>query len=605
MSVRQYIGARYVPKFSDVNGGVWDSQYSYEALTIVKNGNDFYTSKIPVPVGVDILNDVYWVKTGDYNGAINSLTERLDEIDNTFGDMYIFVSDYDDDTNPIQAAIDVAVAIMQGTAGASAPIIVISKDYTVTNISFPLGVRFYATKNITLTQPAAISSAMVTVGTNVGDSVLPLEDDRKMGDIFLGSRITFVKDGSPQLESAVCFELVHDTVNTHYSSMGFKIRNVGIYNFGIGIADKNNATNIYIIEDAYIAACIVGIMFDSPSVNAGENIKINNTIIDHCVICVDIKAHTGLITFTGCSFDYNGCFIKNESLGVKVNYTNGWIEALGAGFSMYPESYKNLPEFGKFIYETKSAQSPTQTNSNYYCFLNTYINYSDGNQKLIVDNETPDFVIDIDKYPACIVDFNTAYLAGPNIYPTSYDTLCIAQKKNISILLPKPNCNSGVKGNLVGNVFRNNYLRTGQTTTGAAISAGYLTALGIRFDRNDVTVTSINDNNGEPNGMRFAVPSGTTLNIFIDMHKLSKFTFAACLASNIDCYSYIRNYVSNISLDRLVYDRVSTVDGDKWLVGTDYTDKNPEKKTIQIGIVASSAGAFNVDLKGLYIDYHE
>ena len=77
MSVRQYIGARYVPRFSDVNGGVWSNVYAYEPLTIVKNGNDYYTSKQSVPVGVAITNTDYWVKTGDYNGAISALDSRI------------------------------------------------------------------------------------------------------------------------------------------------------------------------------------------------------------------------------------------------------------------------------------------------------------------------------------------------------------------------------------------------------------------------------------------------------------------------------------------------------------------------------------------------
>lgn len=77
MAVRQYIGARYVPRFSDVNGGVWSNVYTYDPLTIVKNGNDYYTSKKSVPVGVAISNTEYWVKTGDYNGAISSLDGRL------------------------------------------------------------------------------------------------------------------------------------------------------------------------------------------------------------------------------------------------------------------------------------------------------------------------------------------------------------------------------------------------------------------------------------------------------------------------------------------------------------------------------------------------
>ena len=113
MSVATYVGARYVPKFSDVNGGDWDNSFSYEPLTIVKNGVDFYTSKIPVPVGVDILDTTYWVKTGDYNGAIIHVEELIDELRASLP--YVNVKDFNakgdgvtDDTAAIQAAIDFA-----------------------------------------------------------------------------------------------------------------------------------------------------------------------------------------------------------------------------------------------------------------------------------------------------------------------------------------------------------------------------------------------------------------------------------------------------------------------------------------------------------------
>lgn len=92
MAVRQYIGARYVPRFSTVNGGVWDNSYSYEALEIVKHGNDYYTSKIPVPVGMDITNTQYWVKTGDYNGAIGVLDGRVTELDTHVTELETYVT---------------------------------------------------------------------------------------------------------------------------------------------------------------------------------------------------------------------------------------------------------------------------------------------------------------------------------------------------------------------------------------------------------------------------------------------------------------------------------------------------------------------------------
>ncbi len=77
MAVQTYVGARYVPKFSDKNNGDWDNQYSYEPLEIVKNGNDFYTAKIPVPVGAALNDTTYWALTGNYNGAISTLDNRV------------------------------------------------------------------------------------------------------------------------------------------------------------------------------------------------------------------------------------------------------------------------------------------------------------------------------------------------------------------------------------------------------------------------------------------------------------------------------------------------------------------------------------------------
>lgn len=66
---RRYVGARYVPQFADPIK--WDPNRSYEALTIVDYGDNRYTSKIPVPEGVDIANTVYWVLTGASNDKLD------------------------------------------------------------------------------------------------------------------------------------------------------------------------------------------------------------------------------------------------------------------------------------------------------------------------------------------------------------------------------------------------------------------------------------------------------------------------------------------------------------------------------------------------------
>ena len=75
MANRQYVGARYVPKFADPVE--WNSALSYETLTIVTHLGNSFTSKKPVPAGVDIGNTEYWVNTGNYNEQVAALQKTV------------------------------------------------------------------------------------------------------------------------------------------------------------------------------------------------------------------------------------------------------------------------------------------------------------------------------------------------------------------------------------------------------------------------------------------------------------------------------------------------------------------------------------------------
>lgn len=70
-----YIGSRYVPIFD----GDWSNIKSYEPLVIVSYGNNTYTSKRPVPVGIVPTNTDYWVLTGNYNGMISHLEQLISD----------------------------------------------------------------------------------------------------------------------------------------------------------------------------------------------------------------------------------------------------------------------------------------------------------------------------------------------------------------------------------------------------------------------------------------------------------------------------------------------------------------------------------------------
>src|SRR5699024_1056633 len=61
-----YVGHRYVPKIF----GEWDKQNEYEGLSIVTHKGASYTSKKRVPVGIDILNEEFWVLTANYDAQV-------------------------------------------------------------------------------------------------------------------------------------------------------------------------------------------------------------------------------------------------------------------------------------------------------------------------------------------------------------------------------------------------------------------------------------------------------------------------------------------------------------------------------------------------------
>ena len=73
-----YTGMRYVPVFADPPE--WSRANSYEALEIVTHEGNSYTSKIPVPVGIDISNGQYWVLTGNYNAQVESYRKEVEAL---------------------------------------------------------------------------------------------------------------------------------------------------------------------------------------------------------------------------------------------------------------------------------------------------------------------------------------------------------------------------------------------------------------------------------------------------------------------------------------------------------------------------------------------
>lgn len=135
-AIRQYVGARYVPKlFDDGEGGNnWVSGVPYEPLTIVTYLGSSYTSKIPVPssVGNPASNSEYWVCTGNYNAQVEIYREEVQEALNTIDDKIDeAIESIEDDLNDTLDRVEKSVDKMESVSykNALGPIIIAHRGF--------------------------------------------------------------------------------------------------------------------------------------------------------------------------------------------------------------------------------------------------------------------------------------------------------------------------------------------------------------------------------------------------------------------------------------------------------------------------------------------
>lgn len=117
----QYVGARYVPKFADPIE--WDTERGYESLTIVTYKGESYTSKCPVPPGIDIKNTRYWALTGAYNAQVEEyknqvkdLSQQVTEFASDNKEFRDKITQYDKDNAEMKNAVASTVARVDALA---------------------------------------------------------------------------------------------------------------------------------------------------------------------------------------------------------------------------------------------------------------------------------------------------------------------------------------------------------------------------------------------------------------------------------------------------------------------------------------------------------
>ena len=98
MAVRQYVGARYVPKFWDNGSGSteWMPNIPYESLVVVTYMNNSYTSKVPVPA-TQIAPNVdteHWALTGAYNAQVEQYRQEVVKLEQNVNSLRVNVKDF-------------------------------------------------------------------------------------------------------------------------------------------------------------------------------------------------------------------------------------------------------------------------------------------------------------------------------------------------------------------------------------------------------------------------------------------------------------------------------------------------------------------------------
>src|SRR5699024_6711763 len=87
--------------------GEWDKAETYEGLSIVTNKGTSYTSKKRVPKGIDILDEEFWVVTGNYNAQIEEYRKNVKEISNNINKVTNEVNSIIEDVFNINKGIDI------------------------------------------------------------------------------------------------------------------------------------------------------------------------------------------------------------------------------------------------------------------------------------------------------------------------------------------------------------------------------------------------------------------------------------------------------------------------------------------------------------------
>lgn len=239
MAVRQYIGARYVPKFYEgSNGSQWDSGVQYEPLTIVQHLTNTYCSKKTVPstVGAPNLNPDYWANIGLWG----NIQDEVDQLQLDVAGLGTRVGATETGLTNLNTVVN----------GIGTDLYNLNQDYQATKALTPLATNslivtvgktgaMYRTINeaITAVRPLVSTTNRATIVIFSGTYQEQIELNPNPGIDFYGIGFPIVKYGSVYPNSPL-----YTTGEAYYEGIHFVAEDVTNGSYALHIEAQNNET---------------------------------------------------------------------------------------------------------------------------------------------------------------------------------------------------------------------------------------------------------------------------------------------------------------------------------------------------------------------------
>lgn len=378
MAVRQYVGARYVPKFyknSQGNGNNWEEKTPYEALTVVTYNSNSYTSKIPVPenIGNPANNPNYWVLTGNYNAQVEEYRKDVESIKGDLTTLNILIPDNfnGNDTQKLQSAIN--------AVNENGGIICINRTYILSadiNIIFNTDKSYQRIKIIGIGKNAII---------NTNGHAFVGNDDNANGGLECFN-VTFIGNGSETLFNKKLIRSNFTLCNfSHYqyiyNSTSYQLQQLLFSNCYFNDIKK------YVI---YAESGIWHLVLDNCTCEHSngfyKNVSGNsyNVTINNCVLegLTEVGIYTGAsynLSITNNYFEKNAVSIDNQGATNEINIEgNIFFPALDNEILIRLNDHGSNPSYGKIINNTCEgtgyALITLKSDQGYYGFFYNNIN---------------------------------------------------------------------------------------------------------------------------------------------------------------------------------------------------------------------------------------